>query len=345
MKKNLLFLCLTVTALITFSCQGTGPFTPTSSGNPYEIIVVVDNNVWEEPAGRALYDVLDSNVPGLPQPERAFRIMYTDPKNFDTTLKLIRNIIIVDIQPERYTQASFKTAKDVYAAPQAILSIQAPNQEEFQTFVTENSQAIIDYFTNAEMNRRISLLENNHSDYISTKVASMFDCDIWVPGELESTKEGENFFWAGTNKGTADMNFVIYSYPYRDADTFTKDYFVHKRDSVMKVNIPGSFEGSYMATDARTVTTKPINVQGQYAFEAKGLWKMQGGDFMGGPFISHSRIDEINNRVIVAEIFIYSPDKLKRNLVRFMEASLYTLKTPQQRQPGVSPTIHITPEK
>lgn len=37
----------------------------------------------------------------------------------------------------------------------------------------------------------------------------MFDCDVWVPAELSSTKQGENFFWAGTNAATGDQNFVI----------------------------------------------------------------------------------------------------------------------------------------
>ena len=45
-------------------------------------------------------------------------------KDYDSTLKLIRNIIIVDIQ-DIYTKASFKYAKDVYANPQMILTIQA----------------------------------------------------------------------------------------------------------------------------------------------------------------------------------------------------------------------------
>ena len=39
--------------------------------------------VWERPAGRALHDVLDTDVPGLPQSERSFRIMYTSPKDYD----------------------------------------------------------------------------------------------------------------------------------------------------------------------------------------------------------------------------------------------------------------------
>ena len=52
------------------------------------------------------------------------------------------------------------------------------------------------------------------------------------------------------------------------------------------------------------------------------------GDFMGGPFVSHSRVDEKNHRVVVAEVFVYSPEKMKRNLLRQVEASLYTLKLP-----------------
>ena len=31
------------------------------------------------------------------------------------------------------------------------------------------------------------------------------------------------------------------------------------------------------------------------------------GDFGGGPFVSHMRLDKANQRIIVAEIFIYSP--------------------------------------
>ncbi|MPN58608.1 hypothetical protein SDC9_206315 [bioreactor metagenome] len=58
---------------------------------------------------------------------------------------------------------------------------------------------------------------------------------------------------------------------------------------------------------------------------------------MGGPFVSHMRLDKANQRIIVAEIFIYSPDKLKRNLVRLMEASLYTLKLPNEKKQGQIP--------
>jgi len=157
----------------------------------------------------------------------------------------------------------------------------------------------------------------------------MFDCDVWIPQELSNYKVGKDFLWASTNRASADMNFVIYSYPYTDRNTFTKEFFVHKRDSVMKANIPGEREGMYMATDSMFVDVKNIMVKGEYAQEARGLWEME-GDMMGGPFVSHARVDRANGRVIVAEAFIYSPDKMKRNLMRQMEASLYTLRLPNE---------------
>lgn len=330
MKKYLFYLSMALIVFALSSCSGKkGAFTPTSSGRAYEVLVVVDNPLWERPAGRALYNVLDTDVPGLPQSERSFRIMYTSPENYDMTLKLIRNIIFVDIQ-NIYTQPKFKYAKDVYASPQTILTIQAPDEASFEKFVEENGQVIVDFFTRAEMNRQISVLEKKHNDYISTQVQSMFDSDIWLPAELTGSKKGENFFWAGTNAATGDQNFVIYSYPYTDKDTFTKEYFIHKRDSVMKANIPGSKEGMYMSTDSITVDVRPLDIHGDYTMEARGLWRMK-GDFMGGPFVSHTRLDKANNRIITSEVFVYSPDKLKRNLVRMLEASLYTLKLPNEK--------------
>ena len=158
---------------------------------------------------------------------------------------------------------------------------------------------------------------------------------------MTASKQGENFFWVGTNSAVADQNFVIYSYPYRDKNTFTKEYFVHKRDSVMKINIPGAREGMYMMTDSLLTDVRPIVVQGDYAFEARGLWRVK-GDLMGGPFVSHSRVDRANQRVIVVEIFVYAPEKLKRDLVRQLEASLYTLKLPSSKQEGVEIPVGAT---
>ena len=303
MKKYFFYLSMALVAFVVASCGLKGNHT--SSGRPYELLVVVDAGVWDRAAGRALHDVLDSDMPGSRPQMNLLSDYVSSPKDCDSTLKLIRNIVIVDIK-DIYTKGTFKYAKDVYASPQMILTIQAPNEEVFEKFVEENKQTIIDFFTRAEMNRQITLLEEKHNNFISNKVDSLFGCDIWIPSELNNSKTGEDFFWASTNTGSADRNFVMYSYPYTDKDTFTKEYFVHKRDSVMKANIPGYKEGVYMSTDSLLTDVRPINVHNDYTMEARGLWRMK-GDFISGPFVSMLVWTQKNQRIITAEIFVYSP--------------------------------------
>lgn len=122
-------------------------------------MVVADDKCWMSPDS-ALFHVLDTDVPGLPQAERSFRISRVRPDFFDRSVRLFRNIIIVDIQ-DIYTQPKFKYTRDAYSSPQMIMTIQAPNQKEFADYVSKNGQVIIDFFTRAEMNRQVKLLEKN----------------------------------------------------------------------------------------------------------------------------------------------------------------------------------------
>ena len=278
---------------------------PNASGLPYEMLVVMPDDQWERPLGRAVYEVLDTDVPGLPQSERSFRISRVDPSAFNSNMfRIMRNVIKVDIQ-KIYTQPKFKFARNVHSYPQMVMTLQAPDEASLAAYVNENAQAIIDFFTRAEMNREIANLREQHNPEVSRLAQEILGVDVWVPWEVNKFKKGEDFLWASTNTGKKDMSIVLYSYPYTDKNTFTLDYFLNKRDSVMKVNIPGAFEGSYMSTQRDFVYVEDATVQGKYAQVARGLWRVK-GDRMGGPFVSHSRVDEVNGRVIVAEAFIYA---------------------------------------
>lgn len=344
MKPFSFYLSLIFVVSVFAFCQKDGKsiVTPVSSGRPYEVLVVADDKCWNSPDS-ALFHVLDTDVPGLPQPERSFRISRVRPEYFDRSTRLFRNIIIADIQ-DIYTQTKFKYTRDAYSSPQMIMTIQSPNQEEFAEYVSKNGQVVIDFFTRAEMNREVKLLEKKHNDVLSAKVQSFFDCDIWMPVELASYKVGQQFLWASSNLN--DLNFVIYTYPYTSKGTFTKAYFIEKRDSVMKANIPGVKEGMYMVTaDSIFVEARNIAVQGDYAYEVRGLWEME-NDAMGGPFVSHVRVDRTNGRIVVVEGFVYNPGKLKRDQIRKLNAALYTLKLPLEKKTGELPVDNqISEEK
>lgn len=330
MKRLTTYACLLVTLFTLASCDegGTSLLTPASSGRPYEMLVVMDDSVWNRPAGRALFDALDTDVPGLPQSERSFRIMQINDKQMNSTFALFRNIIVPKID-RMYTQVKFKFSRDVKASPQMVMTIQAPNEQAFAEYVGKHKQTIVDFFTRAEMNRQVKLLEKEHSPLVEQIVKDSFQCIVHVPADLENYKRGRNFLWATTNRERDDLSFVIYTYPFTDKNTFTLDYFIHKRDSFMKANLPGPLDGSYMATNKEFIISQDIAVRGKYAQEVKGLWDMKGA-VMGGPFVSHVRVDEKNQRVIVAEAFVYSPGRKKRDIMRRMEAALYTLQLPDE---------------
>jgi hypothetical protein len=150
--------------------------------------------------------------------------------------------------------------------------------------------------------------------------------------KLSGFKRGEDFLWFSdyNNPGKIEMqSFAVYSYPYTSPDNFSKEYFIQKRDSFMMMNIPGGEPDSYIQTDAGTVTTTDVAYNGKYMCVARGLWYMKNDDmFGGGPFVSHSIVDEENGRMIVVEAFVYAPNKKKGGFMRKLEAALHTLKLP-----------------
>lgn len=336
MKKTALILL--AAALSLTACKKEN-FFPTASGRPYEVLVVMDSTDWKAPHGRALFDVLDTDVPMLPQSERSFRISQTEVKDFDRVLNIFRNIIIVNIDPHQFTRTKMKFTRDKWAMEQIVLTINSPSEEEFRNFCVEHRQDIVDFLTRTEMNRLVKELKQKHSKVTFDLAKQIFDCEIFVPKELQSYKKGKDFVWTSNNTASGLENMVIYSYPYEGPQTFNKEYLCHKRDSIMQVNLPGEKPGMYMQTDTLCTVVRPIVVHNNYAMEMRGLWIMR-NDCMGGPYVSHHRVDTENNRVIVVEGFVYAPEKMKRGLIRRLEGSLYTLKLPEEQyvieiNPGV----------
>ncbi|MBR1668142.1 MAG: DUF4837 family protein [Bacteroidaceae bacterium] len=304
--------------------------TPASSGNPYEVMVVADDSVWTGYAGKAIQTILDKPLRGLPQDEPQFHKSHITEKHYDHITNLFRNIFRINIGKE-YTQAKMTVEKDLHSTPQMIITVNAPNQQDASIYITEHTKDIESLITSEEINREANDLYFEHNIKFAKKVKEMFDCEFYIPGDIKKMKVGEDFIWASDDGLSTIQNICIYSLPYVSEKMFTKKPYIALRDTVMKRNIPGGKPGQWMQTNPNFVWTKNINVAGQYAMEARGLWEMR-NDAMGGPFISHSRIDKKNGRVIVVEGFVYAPEKMKRTMIRRLEAALYTLETPSDEE-------------
>jgi hypothetical protein len=62
-----------------------------------------------------------------------------------------------------------------------------------------------------------------------------------------------------------------------------------------------------------------------YTKEMRGMWKVV-NDFMGGPFLSYTFVDNRTGKLVTVEGFYYEPNQKKRNMMLQLEAIAYSLK-------------------
>ena len=301
-----------------------------------------------------LYDLVEAvmaaDMPCLPQVEPYFRLTQVPTAQFDDMFKPTRNILFVDINPQMYTQVKAKVSNDHWSTPQALCRIQSPSEEEFVAYWLEHGEKIREWFVNQEIKRQMKFYRASTNKQARTILQEQ-GYDMLIPEDymviMDTTLEGASTFslrnpitvapevkllWCCNNKGSMRRDLVIYSYPYTDEHTFTLDYLNAKRDEVLSRVVTASVEGSYMGTEYKVFPPqmRAITVQGdEYATEIRGLWKIKNGEAMGGPYVSHTRLDQVNGRVVTAETFLYAAGQKKRTALRQAEAILYTLQLPQ----------------
>ncbi|MBO5816891.1 MAG: DUF4837 family protein [Paludibacteraceae bacterium] len=366
--KTFQYFSIVAICAILISCDNSNTRTLTAAtGSIYECLVVMDNHPLTQDqlnavAAKSLvnqasaysqpiatdYDmvkaVMEADMPCMPQMEPYFKLTQVNVAHFDDMFKPTRNILIIDINPQRYTQLKVKVSTNYWSKPQAVCRIQTPSQEEFVAYWLENGEGIREWFINQELQRQVgfyqagsnkdarAILERQGydmlipSDYIIVKDTLLVDEITTQPGTEVQV------LWCCNNKGPMRRDILVYNYPYTDTNAFTLETLNAKRDAVLSQLVSGSVEGSYMGTEYKIMPPqlRVINVQDSaQAYEVKGLWKLIDGEAMGGPYISHTRLDYVNGRVVTSETFLYAAGQKKRTAIRQAEAILYTLTLPE----------------
>lgn len=340
MKKSVIMLLLPLALLA--GCKDSGKTLTSATGSIYEMLVVMDNGVWETAAGDSVRKYMAADMPCLPQMESYFTLSQVSPALFDNLFMPTRNILFVDINADRYTQNKITYHTNVYSQPQALCRIQCASREDFEALMAEYGEKIQQWFVRQEIDRQGKFYQNYKTTEPRQAVQKHFKCDIAVPADYllvadtafqlaDGTPIG--LVWAVNDGGAMRRDLLIWSYPYTDKNTFTEQYLCQMRDSVMRHIVKGGIDGSYAGTEYRQIPPqmRSISVQkNAYCAELRGLWRMYNGTSMGGPFVEHTRLDEVSQMVITSEVFLFAPGQKKRNALRQQEAILYTLQLQQE---------------
>ena len=299
------------------------------TGRAGELVVVISKESWDGSPGKIVRETLAQPHVGLPQDEPLFDLIDVPHAAFKDIFKSTRNIVQTSISSNA-DDSGINFTDDVWAYPQATIQIRAKNADEFVKIFEKNKEKILSYFVQAEKERITMNYKNTYEKAVFNTLNTEFAATMKVPPGFRIMEKKKDFLWVQYDTPEIIQGIVIYSYPYVSDSAFTVGYQLPIRDSLLRKYVPGPTDGSYMSTEKRLdQINNIIKHNGNYASEMRGLWRVE-NDFMGGPYVALSELDASNQRVINAFGFVYAPSKDKRNLLRQVEAMIYSLKLNNQ---------------
>lgn len=340
---NRAFNLILALSLIVTTCLGCDSFKTLSKnnkatqGSPYELLLVCNNTEWEGEVGQTLRSLLEQPVPMLNQREPMFNVLRVTANDFRNLLLQHRNILKVVVS-QKAPRTSIVAQYDVEAAPQIVLTLQGPTQQAMVEYLQQNGESLLQVLEMAERDRTIRYAEKYANLDLSKIIGSTIGVDFRVPKGYVLRSQSEDFVWASHEYPTASQGFFIYRYPYHGKGTLSVEYLVSMRNKFAK-RIPGPSDGSYMITveeipDADGVHTTPLlpqhrvlDIKGRKWIELRGFWDVE-NDFMGGPFVSFSTIDETSGSIVTLDCYVHSPKYGKRNFLRPLEHLVHLIKIP-----------------
>ena len=333
--KRLFGIFIFISTLV--ACEGMKPdkdksSLPNSSGKYGEVLIVVDTVYESAKTGEALDQIFNKALIGMPQQESQFRASTVPPKAFKSILRRSRNILKLSIGKNKKT--AIKIERDVWAKNQLLIQITAGSDEDASRILNKNLTTIRSYFNEEEITRLQKQNRIKPQKKLMTKMMKNHQLSILVPpGYVEMAKDSTGF-WLKKEKTIGQHQVLqgisVYYYPYESKMAFDNQQVVVARDVFTKEHIQGYRDSSYMEVykDYRPDELE-INLNGNYAVEYRGLWRME-NDFMGGPFLHYTLIDEVRNRVINLDGFVFAPKFNKREYLRELEAIMKTIQVSKE---------------
>ena len=331
-----MYLALAATALITLgSCsqeQRKKALLPNISGKAGEVIVVIGQNDWEGAVGTVLRDSLTCDFPQLPQREPLFTLVNVPQSAFGSMFQIHRNIIIININKD-VTEPGVVYRNDVWAAPQTVIRVNAPDSETAVEILKENNTTIVGMLEEAERDRMIRNARKYEQQGIAPVVTEMVGGSPHFPSGYRIKKNTDNFIWVTYDPEYVSQGIFIYKYPVvKGQDMMSSQSLLTENSLMLMDNVPGMFENTYMTMSSfAPPTIKYMKYRGLEFAEIRGLWEVH-NDYMGGPFVTHVFYSPDGEYMIGLEGFVYAPKFDKRHYLRQVESIIYSFEwaTPKE---------------
>lgn len=329
-----LFVLMTLLLFGATSCMDSkeGPKKDRSAGGTSEILIVTQNDEqWNGMIGDTIRNFFLQAQYGLPQPEALNKLSHLNVNGFNDMFKKHKCILLVEINPN-LQEAVVETGEDLWAAPQRVVKIIAPNRTSWCETFSRQKEAYKVMYDQVERARILSVLRPSNDTKVTQRIKDKFGFDMIVPSGFFISKEEDDFMWIRKELEKNSFGIFIYTTPYKDTIQLERENLITVRDRMMQRYVPGPAEGSFMTTEKEFVpplvnyiSTFPTG----FAAEMRGMWCLV-GDYMAGPFVSYTFPDNHTGNLVTMEGYIYYPNHDKRDDLLQVQSLLYSIKMPEE---------------
>lgn len=319
--KNILSVLVAVLLISSCDDKEQKRYVPESSGQINNLVVVAENQLWENNVGEAIRDILAAPVEGLSKEEPQFTMSQMPTQVFSGFARYNRTVLKI----EKGKEAGTKIATDAYARPQTMVVITGQTNEEIIEEIKANAPKIINAFKKTELTERQR--RTSKSLFNDSPLKDKLGVSLKFPTAYRIAKNEDDFFWIRRDIDRGNVDMLLYEVPIssiRKGDSAVVDV-IRVRDSVGKIHIEGAVENTFMATEDKfTPFISQVIVDNKPTYETRGIWDLKNA-FMSGPFINYAIEDKVNNRYVIIEGYVFAPSIAKRDYMFELESIIKSI--------------------
>ena len=329
MNRLLVISCL-FAAFCLMSCgTASSGRLPNPIGSTGEVLIVMNDYLWRGASGDSIRQYLTEPVWGMPSIEPMFILSHQ--RELSTFFRRFRNILIVNVDAD-FEEARLRMRSNVHAQNQLVFNLDAPSADSVISIMYRSKDIISDHILANGREAIIEDLRRAVAMPIVERLREKFMVDIAIPRSYTLDVDRENFAWVSLLRGEQEWGILIWEEPYLRVSQLDTDSLILRMNAMTRQHVPGPVEGSFMRNEPTFVPdVRRFEHDGIFRVQLNGLWQIQHG-FMGGPYVKQTIVDTQRGRLITGLGFVFYPNRDKRQMIRQLEAMLFTMRPTESEE-------------
>lgn len=270
----------------------------------------------------AVAEGLAAPMPSLLQSETRFKITQLPHSAVNQLVQRGTSILVLKIIPDStYTYA----AKNVWAEPQLVVEIIAPDQQTLQNILRHGAEDLARRFEEHNLGILKRKMRKGAMNNVPAALQDLGVESMLLPKFANITLVKDNMVIMRYDTKKSLQYYVFTRRPATDLD-LNPTTMTAARDEILANYFEGQQEGSHLATEPLVEPAlQTMTLGDDFGMSMQGMFRTEGG-FGGGPYMSLALYDEAQGEMVTVDCILFAPGSDKRKLLMEYEVMLRSLR-------------------